>query len=1199
MKKTDRKKWWKIAAYIVCIFTVFVGGIPVNASNLDGSSDNYKMESRSSSEKSYQRADINASDLSGTYVIANVQNGESHYAAVSSRLEAQDNFGYCLAADNIENCFINGKEKILAAGLTEWTFEKVENNNESNDLYYISTEVNGVKTYLGLSQRYSGIEFNNLPLRVKVLSDGRITISRDDYENVKFVWHGGSNRSDGFFGNINNAPGMNAPVDDTYFTLYESKITYQKAKDIVKNKDLSGTYVIANVENDINHFAAMSSRIESNRLAADNIENNLKSDNEYIVHENLTEWTFERVEKNSYYISTKVNGQTKYLKLSKAAVKNEFNIELVNAKTVVNVEVNSDGRISITNPENKKSRLDWYGGSTRKKTVFGGWSHNDPSDNNYFTLYTRGKTYQKVTDITQKTDLSGTYVIANVENARKYYVALASRQISKNIEPDKIQEQLTESKKYITAAELTEWTFEKAGSDDYLYYVSTTVNGETKYLTISQRADKGEVDIVLTSEKTAVKVFVHSDRGNRISISNMDNKNCKLDWFGGEKTQDYDVFGGWCKDWLNDNNCHTLYRIGTEYDPVLYYDVNIPTESLMGIKLRNGYGEGIWKEQDLISQLADEQFVSYEEESLSWLETPEDGYYTYEKKSKHQSQQIINMLNAENKSSGKDFTFNGWSVTVDDEEYLFDQTAKVSVENNKIKIADGEKTVSVPYGTKLIGKWTQISDIIAFYINENGSVLDMEGDVERRGVDQFTNALAVGRVYFTDEIISDSHEIVGKEDTYGKDADEVICSFIDKTTEKINIVLEYVIDEEGNFKAIDEYQAKNLEEDILGYFKNKQIDITICSPFTNEDIHLNPENCNTDHYGTRWYVLKEDISDFVHIDGVLEAKTVQMKIIKTFYGLDEATIDSLESDFYISSEIRDNKLRSFLSYAYLHTNSEDNTVYSYQREGDSFIWNANLLKGEVYNFKENNYKAEACVVTSLEIVNRDGTKRTVRLGENESLTGIDTSVVEEIHFRNHYGSATLVIVKTDEKNPNKKLENAEFTLTPEGATDSSAVVGVSDADGVVYFDDLELDMTYLLKETKAPAGYRKTKNTWTVKVLLQEISEDDGAVKESIVVKIFDNSKNGDEGTICWSEDEIVEYQIGNTLKKRVKKDSEQPPENKPADDKKPTAEQKQTENNGGLVLTGDFAKPIFMCVLLGLSIVVMCVIRSFKRKEK
>ena len=46
------------------------------------------------------------------------------------------------------------------------------------------------------------------------------------------------------------------------------------------------------------------------------IEKYLIDDKECIKDAVLTEWTFERVEKNSYYISTKVNGAKKYLKLS-------------------------------------------------------------------------------------------------------------------------------------------------------------------------------------------------------------------------------------------------------------------------------------------------------------------------------------------------------------------------------------------------------------------------------------------------------------------------------------------------------------------------------------------------------------------------------------------------------------------------------------------------------------------------------------------------------------------------------------------------------------------------------------------------------------------------------------------------------------------------------------------------------------------
>ena len=97
MKKIGIEKLWKILTYIICL-GVFLGlAIPAMAANSSMSSNNHSMSSnnhsmssnnsrrlalnsvvepRSSSGKMYSRVDgiTLDTDLSGTYVIANVEN---------------------------------------------------------------------------------------------------------------------------------------------------------------------------------------------------------------------------------------------------------------------------------------------------------------------------------------------------------------------------------------------------------------------------------------------------------------------------------------------------------------------------------------------------------------------------------------------------------------------------------------------------------------------------------------------------------------------------------------------------------------------------------------------------------------------------------------------------------------------------------------------------------------------------------------------------------------------------------------------------------------------------------------------------------------------------------------------------------------------------------------------------------------------
>lgn len=511
---------------------------------------------------------------------------------------------------------------------------------------------------------------------------------------------------------------------------------YQRIDGLTEQSDLSGTYVIANEENDARYYAAMSANSSTNgRLDSNNIEKHLSENHKYINGLELTEWTFERAEGNAYSISTKMNGQKMYLKLSQGASDySEFSIQLVQSKELVNIGVNSEGRICISNPNDSRSRLDWYGGSAGPgwgKDVFSGYRQETPSKNNYFTLYTREKTYQKLSNVSQETDLSGTYVIANVQNAKNYWAAMSTDSkrfnnvdcLSANI----IEKDRFTSDKYISGIEFTEWTFEK--DKENTYYISTIVNGQKRYLKLWRNIeDEGMFSIQLLETKNSVKVDVNSDNG-RISISNNDYPGNRLEWYGGNAGGGTEIFVGYKQPNPSDNNWFNLYRVA----PVLYYDVNLPTKSAMGVELENDEYHGHWVEADLISALDEEQQLSSSSSvtaKLNGLKTPLDGYFTFEKETYYQSQQIINTLKDHQLSSGKDFEFTGWSVTVDGTEYLFGKDAEASVASDKIdmiRITEGEKSVCVPYGTELKGTWTQISDILSFYINKNGTVLDTEG----------------------------------------------------------------------------------------------------------------------------------------------------------------------------------------------------------------------------------------------------------------------------------------------------------------------------------------------------------------------------------------------------------------------------------------------------------------------------------------
>lgn len=78
------------------------------------------------------------------------------------------------------------------------------------------------------------------------------------------------------------------------------------------------------------------------------------------------------------------------------------------------------------------------------------------------------------------------------------------------------------------------------------------------------------------------------------------------------------------------------------------------------------------------------------------------------------------------------------------------------------------------------------------------------------------------------------------------------------------------------------------------------------------------------------------------------------------------------------------------------------------------------------------------------------------------------------------------IKKVSKENPNQVLPNAEFTVYEENATtplilNGQVVKAVSGEDGYANFKSLNPG-TYVIKETKAPEGYKLTDKTWKIRV---------------------------------------------------------------------------------------------------------------------
>ncbi|WP_105301607.1 SpaA isopeptide-forming pilin-related protein [Anaerococcus marasmi] len=111
-------------------------------------------------------------------------------------------------------------------------------------------------------------------------------------------------------------------------------------------------------------------------------------------------------------------------------------------------------------------------------------------------------------------------------------------------------------------------------------------------------------------------------------------------------------------------------------------------------------------------------------------------------------------------------------------------------------------------------------------------------------------------------------------------------------------------------------------------------------------------------------------------------------------------------------------------------------------------------------------------------VSIDGTVTITEIGLNASggsFTGKDI----EIPVTNKPTATKFTVYKKDDQN--KPLAGAEFKLTKQGETAAFAT-GTSRDDGVVTFNKELAQGTYILEETKSPAGYQRLEKKWVVVV---------------------------------------------------------------------------------------------------------------------
>lgn len=674
---------------------------------------------------------------------------------------------------------------------------------------------------------------------------------------------------------------------------------------------------------------------------------------------------------------------------------------------------------------------------------------------------------------------------------------------------------------YASGTGIVEWTFHAAATAGE-YTISTEVNGTTKYLRFleskySNAIDETRGSLTLADEGNATRVTV-TDAGNGgVYIKGVN---------GGCMNRAGEGNGFWAAATDNSYENSKMYLCEIVTGNKLFYNLNI---------------SGHWSNTPSIPETFQE--ITTEAPSNLYVVENKSAAGTFAKKTttrgnviryyENYNQTLANAgnLTAETyRAPGAEFRFEGWQATVNSETWLFAENAVATLQTDGIHIVDTTGVERVlPIGTTLTGRWTQISDLVMFFVNTGDTMLETQNDkvVTSTANPYYIQVLAVGHIYN-----SSGSSIPGN--TIQKENHAVILSKIvpeyDPNSPQTQVVID-AIAKYNNGYTLEAAQIANesaLEEAVGAYLR---ADTSRAINF--ENIPIDGKTITTQNYKLYWYKMTNQTGgDAWHIDGVLVAKTQPMQIYKMFSGLESTQVDTVYGNlnFSVGLNVEDNQgHKSWSDYIDMNNVSQTGiyTAHGKQAGSNSYLWTLNAVTAQGYTFTEENYAVDGydhtCVIS---VQYHDGepksVQNTVTTYDSESKfpeRGIKGGDATSVIFANFYtptGTGAFNIIK--ESNDGIRLANAEFTLTQEG--DNSVVATqTTNQNGAAYFSNLPaVTRSYTLSETTAPDGYEAIDKKWIVEVVASG-SEDDSYVSS---VTIFDTDSSGNktgEGTVLFTRD--------------------------------------------------------------------------------
>lgn len=834
-----------------------------------------------------------------------------------------------------------------------------------------------------------------------------------------------------------------------------------------------------------------------------------------------TLWAFEPAEgeTNKFYLSTATGATKYYIKAGEYCDNAAASVAVTtdeSEKTLFTLtrENMTDKTVFLSFVANGKTYyLNTFGGVGHN--TFGGYFDSDGGSKMYL-LGQQGETI-KTLDGKKFAIVNGTAnrQLSTIVGTANSYNGLVGTSVS-------ISER--DGVKYVSGDAVL-WQFHAVDAENGIYKISTTVESETKYLRLLEYRSGGEGSATLTTnlddatavtvEKTGTdnKVFIRYESNTYLNCDNGTN----VFWSGAGKTGDYS------KHYL----CEELSSSG------LMYNLNAPSGNWEGSAPTIGT-------------------VIQEIDGSANLQSVSGGNLigTFDLRT-HNRNKIINYYNTYNSNlaaegklnedtyltPGKQYRFDGWELVYEGKTYLFSDNAVASAnEDYSFTISEGLQSVTVPVGTVLSGKWTELpGEIVMFFVNFGDTMLETQDKqpIVGYGSSYYTEVAAIGHIYNPKEISvgreSDRDLILKTNDTLIQA--EIVSEYDTSSTES-QIVIDAIIVVDGSTTRYEKFSGANqniLEDKIINYLRNNPNSDTAIKI---DDADVDKSMILSENYKLYWYLQKYvGGPDAYHIDGVLVAKTYEMEIYKVFNGLSSAD----DPDILINSmtfplgliDINGNED----SYTTLIANTSKEGVYSYDgRQGTNSIykWSLQSIIGQKYTFKEEGYNftdTRAKFVSSIIKVNyTDGTNKTI-IGTDKTYDGTDLfadkpltgSQVSSVIFQNYYtnkGMGSFAIKKVSSENNSETLSGAVFEL--KDSTNTVIQTRTTKEDGSAYFNDMDPG-TYTLTESGWPGGYQEIAGEWTVTVD-KSVTGEDATVKvyirksgesESKNVLLFDTSDKG------------------------------------------------------------------------------------------